>query len=151
MSRGVDHAAIKSGPTHTALLLSTAFVLDRWPLVAVVGAANLAGALHQRRSPFALLYRAVLLPLQVVRPALVDDDPAPHRFAQGVSGITTLLAAAVVAAGIPAGWALAWLVVVLAALNVTVAFCAGCFTYHQLARLGVVGSTAARGGQGVGR
>jgi hypothetical protein len=37
------------------------------------------------------------------------------------------------------GWALAWLVVVLAALNLFLGFCAGCFVYYQLNRLQVPG------------
>ena len=37
------------------------------------------------------------------------------------------------------GWALTWLVIVLAGLNLFLGFCAGCFVYYQLARLGVPG------------
>lgn len=55
---------------------------------------------------------------------MIEDDPAPHRFAQGLSGATTLVSAVLVAAGIAAGWALAWLVVALAGLNVFAGVCA---------------------------
>jgi hypothetical protein len=34
---------------------------------------------------------------------------------------------------------MAWVVVVLAALNLFLGFCAGCFVYYQLNRLGVPG------------
>ncbi len=37
------------------------------------------------------------------------------------------------------GWALVWMVVALAALNLLVGFCAGCFVYYQLNLLGVPG------------
>ncbi|MCA9974174.1 MAG: DUF4395 family protein, partial [Anaerolineales bacterium] len=39
------------------------------------------------------------------------------------------------------GWTLAWVVVGLAALNLFLGFCAGCFVYYQLTRLGVPGFT----------
>jgi hypothetical protein len=38
-----------------------------------------------------------------------------------------------------AGWLLAWIVVVLAAINLAIGFCAGCFLYVQLERLGLLG------------
>ena len=45
-------------------------------------------------------------------------------------GILIALALAIVA-----GWALAIVVIVLAAINLIFGFCAGCFVYFQLARL----------------
>jgi hypothetical protein len=46
-------------------------------------------------SPFKFLYQRVVLPLRLLRPRIVEDDPAPHRFAQGV-GATFLLASSLV-------------------------------------------------------
>lgn len=123
----------------TALLLLTAFVLDTWPLAAAVGAVNLLGAAVPPLAFLAQVYRRVLKPLGLVKPHIVLDNPEPHRFAQTFSGVVTGLGAGLVWAGISAGWALSWLVIVLAALNVFVGFCAGCFTYYQLSRLGVPG------------
>jgi hypothetical protein len=37
------------------------------------------------------------------------------------------------------GWALAWLVIALAALNLFLGFCAGCAIYYWLHRLNVPG------------
>jgi hypothetical protein len=39
------------------------------------------------------------------------------------------------------GWALAGLVSVLATINLMFSFCVGCFTYNQLARLGLIRHT----------
>ncbi|MDR7512746.1 MAG: DUF4395 family protein, partial [Armatimonadota bacterium] len=67
----------------------------------------------------------------------VPDDPAPHRFAQGVGAAVLALATVAFAAGSPAaGWTLAALVGALALLNLTRGFCAGCFLYGWLVRLG---------------
>ena len=35
------------------------------------------------------------------------------------------------------GWTLTWIVVALAAVNLFLGFCVGCFMYYQLARVGV--------------
>ena len=53
----------------------------------------------------------------------------------GVAGTTAYFPSL----GYPA--ALAWLVIGLAALNLFVGFCAGCFVYYRLNRLGVPGFT----------
>ena len=43
-------------------------------------------------------------------------------------------------AGLPAlGWGLVWLVIALAALNLFLGFCVGCFVYYQLNKLGLPG------------
>ena len=68
---------------------------------------------------------------------MIPDDPAPHRFAQGVGA--AFLAASTLALFVGAsvvGWVLAGIVAALALLNVVVGFCAGCFVYYQLARRG---------------
>lgn len=110
-------------------------------IVVVIGALALAiSALAPSVSPFRLLYRGVVVPLGLLKPRVVEDDPAPHRFAQGVgavfliaaTGVLFLTNAAVV------GWALDLIVFVLAGINLTVGFCAGCFVYYHLGRLGLL-------------
>lgn len=141
MTTSVDQTAVRSGQALTAIALISAFVVDQWTLAAAVGVANLLGAVQPSLSLPAAVYDRVLRPSRLVRPRVIPDDPAPHRFAQGFSGVTTLGSAALVALGVPLGWLLAWLVVVLAGLNVFAGFCAGCFTFHQLQRVGLLGRT----------
>jgi Domain of unknown function (DUF4395) len=98
--------------------------------------------------PFRLLYRYVAVPLRLLHSRVVEDDPAPHRFAQGV-GATFLLAASAVLFLTPVtalGWALDLIVFVLSGLNLTVGFCAGCFVYFQLGRLGLLPRVRYSGG-----
>ncbi len=83
---------------------------------------------------------AILRPLNWVKPEVIQDNPEPHRFAQGFGG--TVLAGAglaFVAGAGGLGWGLAWLVVALAALNLFVGFCVGCAVYYWLNRLKVPG------------
>jgi len=136
----VDRSAIKVSQTITMLLLLTAFVLDSWALAALVAAANLLGAAVPSLSLFGQVYHHLLKPSGLVRPNLIPDYPEPHRFAQAVSGNMTALSALLVWMGLNSvGWLFSWIIIVLAALNVFVGFCAGCFMYYQFNRLGLPG------------
>jgi Domain of unknown function (DUF4395) len=86
-----------------------------------------------------LLYVHLLRPRRLVRPRVVDEDPAPHRFAQLVGGVF-LLAASLCALGgfLLAAWVLAWIVVALAFLNFAFDICVGCIMYAQLVRFGLL-------------
>jgi uncharacterized membrane protein YccC len=89
---------------------------------------------------FKAVYLYVLKPLKLVAPDVISDNPEPHRFAQGFGGVVVAMGAAALLTTLSTlGWALVWLVIMLAALNLFLGFCAGCFLYYQLHRLGVPG------------
>jgi hypothetical protein len=70
----------------------------------------------------------------------VSDNPEPHRFAQLLGGIFLGLAGLSFTVGWPgAGWILAALVALLAAVNLFAGVCVGCAIYYWLARLHVPG------------
>ena len=138
--RHVDHAALKVNQTFIIGLLILAFVLDAVWLAAFVGLVMLLGTAVPALALFQRIYRHLLRPLGLVRPHVIADNPEPHRFAQGFGGVVVALAVVALLAGQAAvGWTLAWVVVGLAALNLFLGFCAGCFVYYQLNRLGVPG------------
>mgnify|MGYP001474374313 CR=1 FL=1 len=140
LSKTVDHAAIRVAHLLTIVFLVTAFILDSLPLVIFVAAANGLGALIPSFSLFNAIYTNILKPAEWVKPDIVPDHPEPHRFAQGVGAVCVVISAILLAnAQVIAGWAFSWLVIFLAAANVFLGFCAGCFTYYQLNRLGVPG------------
>lgn len=117
-------------------------------IVAIAALALAISALVPPASPFRLLYRGVVVPLGLLKPRVVEDDPAPHRFAQGV-GATFLVAATTVlflTNATAVGWALDLIVFVLAGINLTVGFCAGCFVYYHLGRLGLLPRVRYEGG-----
>jgi len=92
------------------------------------------------RPGFLFIYSWLLRPAGVVRPNLLADNPEPHRFAQGFGGVVAAVSALGLLLGATAfGWALTWLVMVLAALNLFAGFCAGCAVYYWLHRLQVPG------------
>lgn len=136
----VDARLVKFSQSWVVGLTALAFVLQlRW-LVVVAAVCLLLSAAAPSIGPFRLLYRYIALPLRLLRPRIVEDDPAPHRFAQAV-GATFLIASSLLLLLVPgavvAGWALDLIVFALALVNLTVGFCAGCFVYYQLGRLGL--------------
>src|SRR5947209_3085111 len=132
----------------TVLLTALAFLFNL-PVPVIITAVIMAlSALVPVASPYRLLYQGIVVPLGLLRPRIVEDDPAPHRFAQGVGAIF-LFAASIVLFFTPAaalGWALDLIVFVLAGINLTVGFCAGCFVYYQLGRLGLLPKVRYAGG-----
>ena len=138
--RRVDHSALRTNQAFIITLLLTAFITNLWPLVAFVSAVMIVGTIWPGAGLFKRVYRHALRPLKIVRPDVVVDNPEPHRFAQGMGGAFTLGSTLALAAGLTVpGWALSWIVIGLAALNLFLGFCAGCFVYYRLNRLGVPG------------
>jgi hypothetical protein len=86
-----------------------------------------------------LLYLDWLKPAGIVNPRVVQEDPAPHRFAQLVGGVFLAAASVFVVTGLLlVAWVLAWIVVALAFLNFAFNICVGCIVYAQLVRIGLL-------------
>ncbi|MEZ4768976.1 MAG: DUF4395 domain-containing protein [Caldilineales bacterium] len=134
----VDNSALRVNQASIITLLALAFPLNQPWLVVFVAAVMWIGTFVPRAGLFKLFYKHVLKPLRVVRPAPQADDPKPHLFAQGVGALFLTLASGALFAGLSAlGWLLVAVVVVLAAVNLFLGFCLGCFMYYQLARRGI--------------
>lgn len=135
----VDHSALRTNQAFIIGLSLAAFVADA-PWLAALVALVMAAGTALRVPGFGFIYKRVLRPLGWVKPDVIEDNPEPHRFAQGFGAV--VLAAGVVALWTGAGalgWGLVWLVVALAALNLFAGFCAGCAVYYWLNRLHVPG------------
>lgn len=140
MIRKVDHNALRTNQALIISLLGLAFVADVPLLVAFVAAVMVVGVVYPPARLFVLLYQKVLLPAGLLKPDVIEDHPEPHRFSMGLGGIFTSASFLALTAGAASlGWGLAWLVIALAALNLFVGFCAGCFVYYQLGKWGVPG------------
>ena len=139
-ARMVDRSALRVNQAFIIVLLIIAFLLDNWLVVALVGSIMLLGTAVPRLSLFKQIYSRVLKPSGLVNSDVIPDNPEPHRFAQGFGGVVLVLAVLSLLLGqAVVGWALVWLVVILAGLNLFLGFCAGCFLYYQLNRLNVPG------------
>jgi hypothetical protein len=138
--RKVDHSALRTNQVFIITLLIVAFVLNAPLLVAFVCVVMLVGTAFPSAGLFKAVYFTVLKPARITRPDVKRDNPEPHLFAQGVGGVFLLVASLALAGGVPTvGWALVWIVVALAALNLFAGICVGCIMYYQLHRLGVPG------------
>jgi len=123
----------------TFVLVGLAFVLHL-PVMVLISTVLLAlSALAPAIGPYRLIYCYMLVPLRILRPHLVEDDPAPHRFAQDVAAAFLLASTLVLflSHATELGWALDLIVFVLSGINLFVGFCAGCFVYYHLGRLGI--------------
>jgi hypothetical protein len=136
------------GDTHLAkfsqgcvvALTCLAFLLAQ-PVIVLIAAVLLAvSTLVPAISPFRLLYGNVVIPLHLIRPRMVEDDPAPHRFAQGVGAAFLVVATLVLflSKATNLGWALDLIVFALAAINMTIGFCTGCLVDYYLGRIGLL-------------
>jgi hypothetical protein len=142
MERKVDHSALRVNQSFIIGLSLLAFVLDNVWLVALVAVVMLLGTAVPTLALFKRVYLNLLKPAGLVKPDIIPDNPEPHQFAQGFGSIVLIIAVLVLFTGqTMVGWPLVGLVVLLAALNLFLGFCAGCFLYYQLHRLGVPGFT----------
>ena len=135
--RIVDQAEMQVQRFFVITLLLTAFVLNRWELVAAQSVIFALTFLNPGFSPYIALYRHVLLPIGFIHPDRRMDNMEAHRFATMIGIFVSASAAYLLAAGYASiGWGLMWLIAVLAGIAFA-GWCAGCFMYYMLNRLGV--------------
>jgi hypothetical protein len=136
--RPVDYSALRTNQALIISVLILGFVTDQSWVPAAVGVVMVLGSLLGRPG-FVLVYRG-LRAAGLVRPDPVRDHAQPHLFAQGFGGVVLEVAWLSLFAGASTlGWALAWVVVGLAALNLFGGFCVGCAMYYWFHRLGIPG------------
>ncbi len=138
MNGKIDYTALKVNQASIISLLLLAFLFDQPWLVTFVALVMVVGTWWPGAGLFKLFYARVLKPAGLLRPELVADEAQPHLFAQGVGAIFLLLSTlALLGGNALLGWLLAGIVIVLAAVNLFLGFCLGCFIYYQLARRGI--------------
>src|SRR5215469_5198450 len=144
----IDTHLSKFSQGGTVALTGLAFLTAQPLIVLIAAVILLLSALLPMASPFRLLYQGVVIPLRLWRPRVVEDDPAPHRFAQGI-GAAFLIAASLVlflTNAVVLGWVLVLIVFVLAGINLVTGFCAGCLVYYYLGRAGLIPRVRYEGG-----
>lgn len=135
----VDHSALRTNQGMIISLNLLAFVFDLYWLAGFVAVVMLLGTLIGKPG-FGFVYQRGLKLFGWVKADIIQDNPEPHRFAQGFGGVVLLGGAAALLFGTSGlGWGLVWLVIALAALNLFGGFCVGCAMYYWLARLHIPG------------
>ena len=149
MEQRVDQSALRTNQAFIVGLTGLGIILGQVWLVALVGLVLILGTISPPLGAFQAIYRNILRPAGLVKPDVIRDDPAQHRFAQAVgAGFLVASTVCLVLGAATVGWVLAGIVLVLAATNLSVGFCAGCFMYYQLGRLGLTAGSKTRVGEG---
>src|SRR5258708_1478242 len=126
----IDLTAFRVNQSFIIGLLIVAFVLNASWIVCLVGIVMSIGTAIGVPG-FKPIYNHVLKPLNIVLPEPEHYNPEPHRVAQGLGAVFTLGGALAITLGASTlGWGLSWLVVALAAVNLFLGFCVGCFVYY---------------------
>jgi hypothetical protein len=141
-----DRSVLKVGQAFimgvNILAFALGFVLQvryAWLLSPLIGIVMLLGVVNPELGLFRQLYLKVLRPAALVKPRIVEEDAAPHQFAQVVGAVFLLAAGAAFASdAVAIGWVLAWIVVALAFINFAFDFCVGCQVYFQLDRMRLI-------------
>ena len=134
----VDHSALRVNQTFIIALLLAAFVLSNLWVAALVGLVMAVGTALGRPG-FKPIYQW-LKSRGIIKPDVVADNPEPHLFSQGLGAAFVVGSVVSLLAGVTTlGWALSWIVIALAALNLFGGFCVGCFVYYWLNRIHVPG------------
>jgi hypothetical protein len=137
-ARPLDRSELRFNQISIISLLVLAFVLNSVWLVAFVGLVMAVGTVWPRAGLFKRVYHAVIKPRGWLKPDVAEDTPAAHLFAQGVGALFLLASTVALLSGAGlVGWTLAWIVIILASVNLFLGFCVGCFVYYQLARFGI--------------
>ena len=137
----LDRSALKFNQASIVVLTAVAFLFNIPWLIIFTSAVMLIGTIFPYAGLFKLVYKYIVKPIGIVKPNIVEEDNSPHQFAQGLGGIFLAVSfVALIAKFIILGWILAFIVLALAFINLTVNFCAGCYIYFQLHKFGVLQS-----------
>lgn len=136
----VDHNELRTHQVFIVIGLMVGFITNHWELVAVQAAVFLITVLFPVFGPYVSIYRKILRPLGIVKSDIRIDVPQAHRFAMSIGFLVTASSSYLLYNGnnTTLGWGLVWLVMILGSIALA-GWCAGCFTYYMLNRLGIGG------------
>lgn len=145
MSGKVDKSGIKFNQILIVLLVSVSFIMNLPLLIALTSVIMIIGSIFPEASLFRLAYLNIVKPSGIMKPEIVKESNAPHLFSHGFGGIVLLISFLLLEFihnnfGIITGWSISLIVAVLAFINITWNFCAGCWLYFQLQKLGLLDS-----------
>lgn len=124
----LDRTALKVNQAGVVVTLLVAYVVSAvWRpaalLVPLLALIMLLGTFEPRAAVFKQLYQRVLRPRGILSPRPVIESARPHNFAQALGGVVLVPASLALALGAGiVGWALAWIVLALAFVNLAFGF-----------------------------
>jgi hypothetical protein len=141
----VDKSGIKFNQIMIVLLVSVSFILNLPLLIALTSIIMIIGSTFPDISIFRIVYLNIIKPLRILKPEIAVESNAPHLFSHAMGGIVLLISFLLLEfietnSGAIIGWSISIIVAVLAFVNITLNFCAGCFLYFQLQKMGLIDS-----------
>ena len=138
--RWLDANHIRSGQFLTVAMVTTAYVLDRWELVAFQCGVFMLGVVSsQALDLYSWIYKGLLKPLGILKPDMRIDNVEAYRFANMIGMVVSGSAAYLIYSGhATIGWGLVWLMMGLGSLAFF-GWCAGCFMYYMFQKMGIKG------------
>lgn len=135
----VDQNELRTHQVLVLIGLLIGFITDRWELVALQAVVFFITVLLPSNGPYVLIYKGVLKPLGLIKPDLRVDVPQAHRFAMSIGLLVTGSSSYMLFSGNSMiGWSLVWLILILGVIALA-GWCAGCFSYYMLNRMGLGG------------
>ena len=133
----IDKSSLKFNQGCIVVFTGMAFLLNNYWLVVFVGIVLLMDTLFPGTGLFKLFYKHIVKPLKILNPDISFESRTPHQFAQGLGGIFLLLSFILLKflGSVFFGWAISFIVIALAFVNLTLDFCAGCFIYFQIQKI----------------
>ena len=98
--RPADHSALKVNQFPIIILSLLAFILGVFWIALGVGPVMALGSILGKPG-FLPIYKGIAKPLGLVHPDIVQDNPEPHRFAQGFGAVVLPGGSAALAFGEP--------------------------------------------------
>jgi len=135
----VDRSALKFNQGAIVTLTAVAFIFNINWMIAFVTIVLIIGTIFPKAGLFKLIYFHIAKRFVIIKPNIVEENDTPHLFAQGMGGVFLSISFLLLEFANQqfVGWTLSLLVLALAFVNLTLNFCAGCFIYFQLGKLGI--------------
>jgi hypothetical protein len=136
----VDQHQIKFNMGMTALLICTAWLFNSWMPSAIASLCMILSAANFVLSPYMLIYRGLMVPVRLIQPRIIPDDPMPHRFAALIGAIITGIGSILIWLKLYLiGWVFLGMVFTLQSINLLVNFCTMYYMYYVFSKIGVPG------------
>ena len=139
--RWLDANNIRTGQFLTVAMVTTAFILNRWELVAFQCGVFVLGVISSDALDiYSWIYKGFLKPLGILKPDMRIDNVQAYRFANMIGMTVSGLASYLIYSGEYAiiGWGLVGVMMGLGSLAFF-GWCAGCFMYYMIQKIGIKG------------
>lgn len=138
--RWLDANEIRFGQFLVVTNVTTAYVLNRWELIAAQCCIFVLMVLSPKMTDvYKWIYHGFIKPIGLLKPDMRIDNIEAYRFANMIGIFVSGTASYLLYSGYETiGWSIVWVMISLGSLAV-LGWCAGCFVYYMLQKMGIKG------------